>query len=264
MATAEAARAPRYAEIFLASWCADLCVKAALHPVDTVKSVVQNTAAAPGGRRAALRGLLLGDAAAAAQQVRNGGAAALYRGLTPTLLGTLPFALVYMPTYELTTTYLKREAPGREWLAGPLTGVVGALVRVPVTGVKTRMQVAEPGGLGLAAAVVRTWRERGPRGFYAGFSATCALDVAYASAQFFAMERLRALGEQLSGGRALQPVENAAVGLLIGAFATVLTEPIDVLKTRMMTGKSTALVVGMGKLVREEGAAALWRGLLPL
>ena len=44
----------------------------------------------------------------------------------------------------------------------------------------------------LVASVQQTYHTGGLRSFYAGFSATCLLDVAYATAQFFAMEQVDA------------------------------------------------------------------------
>ena len=112
-----------------------------------------------------------------------------------------------------------------------------------------------------------------------GLAATCVLDVAYALAQFTALERFRALGALWSGGRRLTPWEDALVGFCTGAVTAVLTEPLDVIRTRLQTQRAAAsggagtsggtdfgyagLVDGLRKAARAEGALALWRGLLP-
>ena len=85
-------------------------------------------------------------------------------------------------------------------LASVATGVACASVRVPVSMVKSRVQ------LGLAAtprlALTGALRS-GVAGLYVGLSATVGLDIAYALIQFTALEYFRALGLLLTG--AAQP-----------------------------------------------------------
>jgi solute carrier family 25 S-adenosylmethionine transporter 26 len=209
---------------------------------------------------------LLADVAGAYRILRTTRPASLYAGLAPSLAAVVPTAVVYMPTYELAAAALADAAcvPAAcvAPLAGVLTGVVCAAVRVPASVVKSRVQ------LGLApgawAAATTALRAGGPRALYVGFSATVALDVAVAVVQFSALDV----------GRARTTMSNAMLGFVASALACAATEPIDVVRTRIMAqlrvGESrgrafgyAGLRDGMAKAARTEGVAALYRGLLP-
>lgn len=211
--------------------------------------------------------------------VSNAGEARkLYRGLGTSLVSAVPVSLVYMPTYEFTSQAFKRLSlnsgvpiPAAQ-LASVATGCACASVRVPLTLIKSRVQLGlfKSPSLAVAAALRTGWRE-----LFVGLGATVWLDVLYAVIQFTALERLRQLGAFLGGGRVLTPGENALIGFLTGAITAVATEPLDVVRTRLQTQKRaaankggadfgyTGLLDGLRKAALTEGIAVLWRGLLP-
>lgn len=262
-------------DIFLASLLADWARKAALHPVDTLTARLQydRTKASPG--TVASRVPFMNDAKLAFGIVsRPGAASELYRGLGTSLMGAVPMALVYMPTYEIVSTTIRGvELPlPASQLASVATGVACASVRVPVTLIKQRVQL---GLFKTPALAIRAALQSGLAGLYVGLSATVGLDVTYAIIQFTALEYFRRLGLLLSGGRVLSSMEDALVGFLTGAVTAVLTEPLDVVRTRLQTQRRpaagvggtdfgyTGLLDGLVKASRQEGALVLWRGLLP-
>eukprot|EP00308_Calcidiscus_leptoporus_P004876 CAMPEP_0119381182 /NCGR_PEP_ID=MMETSP1334-20130426/61744_1 /TAXON_ID=127549 /ORGANISM="Calcidiscus leptoporus, Strain RCC1130" /LENGTH=265 /DNA_ID=CAMNT_0007401233 /DNA_START=306 /DNA_END=1103 /DNA_ORIENTATION=- len=196
----------------------------------------------------------------------------LYRGLPVSLLGAVPVSLVYMPTYELSKSaingFSQHLLPASQ-VASVVTGVVSSSVRVPISVVKARLQtcVYATSSDAVMAALAGGWR-----GLYAGWPASCVLDVTYALVQFTALEQFRSLGLGLSGGRPLTAAEDSLIGFLTGAVTAVCTEPLDVIRLRLQTqqrgeGKVdfgyNGLVDGFAKLARQEGVLALWRGILP-
>ena len=71
---------------------------------------------------------------------------------------------------------------------------------------------------------------------------------------------------QLSAG------DNAAIGFATGVLAAVLTEPLDVIKTRLMTQRAgrgegsfgyAGVLHGLRQAARSEGVLSLWKGLAP-
>ena len=99
-----------------------------------------------------------------------------------------------------------------------------------------------------------------------------ALDVWYAAVQFTALENMRVLAVRLSPEQRRDPLqlstgENAAIGFSTGVVAAVMTEPLDVVRTRLMTqgerGQGafgyTSLTDGLRKAARSEGVLALWK-----
>ena len=101
-------------DVFAASVAADLAQKTLLHPVDTVKTRLQymrvHVTQSPRpsmwqtwpliGDLAVLRAQFTGPSA------NNFALGSLYRGLVPALVGVVPTALVYMPTYELSLIHI--------------------------------------------------------------------------------------------------------------------------------------------------------------
>ena len=285
-------------EIVAASMCAGFAQHVALHPLDTLKVRLQYARDTPkfglgaqlrtvAGRppprpmptsiagydagRAARRHWnvpLVQDVVGAARMLRSTRASSLYAGLAPSLVAVVPTALVYMPTYEAASAGLRgASCPGPlvAPLSGVLTGVVCASVRVPCSVVKTRVQAGlSPSA---TAAVRQIVRGGGLAALYMGFGATVALDVAVAVVQFSALDF----------GRRHFAVSNAVLGLFASALATAATEPIDVVRTRIMAqlrrseGKHakgadfnyTSLADGLRKATKLEGPGSLYRGLLP-
>lgn len=207
---------------------------------------------------------LLADVAGAARMLKSTKLSSLYAGLFPALVAVVPTAIVYMPTYEMASATLIPMVPERlvAPLAGLATGVACATVRVPASVLKSRVQ------LGLApnafVAFRRVVKKVGLGGLYAGFWATLVLDVATAVVQFTALD----IGRRTPGLSS----SNAALGFFASALATAVTEPIDVVRTRIMSqikGQKdlrfnyTSLVDGLRTAAKTEGFAALYRGLLP-
>ena len=133
-------------DVFAASVAASVAEKALLHPVDTIKTRLQymrvaRPHTANSGKMQSWRAWpVLGDfALLRAQPSADVGMRSLYRGLLPVLVGVVPTALVYMPTYE----YSKAAFSGSPLasFAGCITGCVCACVRVPISVVKSRVQL---------------------------------------------------------------------------------------------------------------------------
>jgi len=301
-------------EIVAASIVAGLVQHAALHPLDTIKVRLQYAKSAtisgtvrsalgealkdlelPGTRRtasarvvrelgnSAKRGFreapFVVDVVGAAHMIRKTGIFSLYAGIAPALAAVVPTAIVYMPTYEFSAAALKASA----WcpanivapLAGVATGVVCAVVRVPASVLKSRVQ------LGLAPSAFAAFQYAmkhggGVRSLYSGFTATLVLDVGTAVVQCVApsVRRRRSPDSRFSvldGLKRTNVQSHAAMGFVASALAAVVTEPIDVVRTRLMAtlkGKEDryqyrSVVHGLSTAFRTEGLAALYRGLLP-
>lgn len=248
---------PPVAEVFFGSVTAEVTSKALLHPLDTLKTRLQFLVLPPRARHTA-RGLpIISDVRLGmqimAEATRNrhsiepheplrgrrewqslrAGVRSLYRGLSPSLIGVLPTALVYMPSYEYTKAAVQGTFLERTPFAGVVTGVASAVARVPVSVIKARLQLGQHQ---TTLEAVTFAAKRGNGGLFVGFRATVALDVWYAAVQFSCLEQLRALAlrssniEQQSDPSQLGPVCNATIGFTTGMIAAILTEPLDVVR----------------------------------
>lgn len=281
----------------LASVVAGVTQRVLLHGLDTLKTNVQYAR----GRglhervsvRAAVRRLVLA----------RGGLAAFYRGIVPGVLGTVPYSLVYMPSYRAAKRALSSvngrrvfrrsdnaasptpllDARAVHFLAGAFAGLVGSAVRVPVDVLKKNLQVGAYANL--AQAMVGIARRRRPYGsaFYAGWSSALLYDIPYNACQFVVLERVQRAADRWwrsprdappspphgRGGGALL-AKNVATGAITGAITSALTEPLDVVKTRLMTSAADGggadyrgWCDAVARIAREEGVLALWKGIAP-
>jgi solute carrier family 25 S-adenosylmethionine transporter 26 len=225
---------------------AGAAVETALYPIDTIKTRLQ---AAKGGAPIVWHGL--------------------YKGLAGNIFGVIPASALFMGVYEP----LKRLAleHGHSPLAAQLcaatvAGTAASLVRVPTEVVKQRMQM---GQFPSAVAAVRTilLKEGLRKGLYAGYGSFMLRDLPFDAIEFVAYEQMRSALRAALGGRQLSAFETSAVGAAAGVATAVLTTPLDVVKTRLMTQGAGGAYKGVldcfARVVREEGPRALFRGVQP-
>ena len=270
----------RWSDVFISGVAAEWATKLILHPFDTLKTRLQYLVI-PKEQRGKARLPIIGDLFHLSNALHgelarlhpsivganlDGGRSwtravstlqgfrSLYAGLTPTMIGVIPVAVVYMPTYEYTKSKLHGTVFQGTPLPGMLTGFASAMVRVPISVVKSQLQLRLHHN---AMAVVKsvTGEGRGWRGLYVGLHATIFLDCSYAVVQFASLEQFRLLGLQYHQWllrdasiemKSLAPQDasqlstgmNAAIGFATGVVTSIVTEPIDVIRTRLMGQRS--------------------------
>jgi solute carrier family 25 protein 38 len=178
----------------------------------------------------------------------------------------------------------------RQFLAGMLARSFATTIMTPVAVVKTRREwaslraAAAPGGAprGTLAAIAHIARSEGAASLYSGILPTLARDAPFSGLYFAFFTRLRdalepppassALGAGGGSGTLAWLLAGApasartfAAGLAAGAFATLLTHPADVLKTRLQIRSAKGRFVD-GRVLLDELSALLRaegpRGLL--
>ena len=104
------------------------------------------------------------------------------------------------------------------------------------------------------------------KGLYAGYGSFLLRDLPFDAIEFVGYEQLKRLGARLAQ-RECNGLEISAMGAAAGVTTAVLTTPLDVVKTRLMTQGSVRAYAGIAdcclKIAREEGAAAFFRGVGP-
>ncbi|KAB2030801.1 hypothetical protein ERO13_D05G248100v2 [Gossypium hirsutum] len=235
-----------FCESIIAGATAGVFVEAALYPIDTVKTRLQ---AARGGGKVVLKGL--------------------YSGLGGNLAGVLPASAIFLGVYEPAKQKLLKALPENlsafaHLTAGALGGAASSLVRVPTEVVKQRMQT---GQFASAPAAVRLIvAKEGFRGLYAGYGSFLLRDLPFDAIQFCIYEQLR-IGYKLAAQRDLNDPENAIIGAVAGAITGTVTNPLDVIKTRLMVQGSSKQYKGIldcvRTIMREEGTHAFLKGIGP-
>ena len=254
-----------------------MAVEAALYPIDTIKTRLQ-LAASGGGIRSLLA---------------SGGGKALYAGVWGNLAGVAPASAIFMGVYEPTKRLVaarareaaeKRGGDGSDLdrfeflgplVAGAAAGLASSVVRVPTEFVKQRLQAGQFGGRSAVAAVRGILAKEGLRGMFAGYGSFLLRDLPFDAIEFVAYEQLKSAYERALRMRPgdqrrerANAAEVSAIGAAAGALTGVVTTPLDVLKTRLMTqgtvgGKYSGVVDCARQIARDEGVGALFRGWEP-
>jgi solute carrier family 25 protein 38 len=260
-----------------------MLVSACLQPLDVVRTRMQADAA---------RGVALSSAATARAVAAEGGLAALWRGTQPTVIrlglgAGLHFFFLDSLRPALEARFAapggRADARGRPELtalgaalAGGLSRAAAALAACPITVAKTRMEyVASPAAMAAATAsgaalpryrntahaLATIARLEGARGLFRGVAPTVAANAPFSALYYMFYTRLQARLRDALGVEALPAPANFAAGAAAAVAATLLTQPADVVRTRMQLGLGAA---GGGSLALLRGifAAQGARGLL--
>lgn len=190
----------------------------------------------------------------------------LYRGVVPGVAGIVPAAAVYMLVYQsLRPVFVAKF--GERWRslgvasAAGLGDVAASFVRVPCEVAKQRLQVGVYKDSGEMVREMGRILGSGPKGLYAGLGAQLARDVPFVAAEFVVYDALKRLVEGVRGER---KGDLLGVGAVSGIVAAVVSNPSDVVKTRLMTmGGYAGVGDAFGRIAREEGIRAFGKGLAP-
>ncbi|KXG46509.1 Mitochondrial carrier protein [Penicillium griseofulvum] len=144
--------------------------------------------------------------------VGNGSFFNLYRGITPTMLGILPYAGTSFLTHDVLRDWLRSpalapytlEAPSSTRLTavaqlscGAVAGIVAQTVSYPIDIIRRRMQVGNVGNgqSGILETTQRIFIERGVRGFYVGLTIGYVKMAPMVATSFYVYDRMkRSLG----------------------------------------------------------------------
>lgn len=258
---------------------AGLCVAGAIaelaaHPLATVKARL-HVQGCGGQGPAAHRGILLTVWTIA----RAEGPFRLYAGAGALLAGSFPGQGLQFGAYDVAKRALadSQESTASHFVAGACAQLAGSLVLVPADVVKERLQVrgqvwAEGGksasnSFAHASLVVR---KEGVRGLYRGFLAHQVTWLPFSGLYFALYEwgKARCIDAGYEDGHDnLEPTAQLCCGAAAGVIASALTNPLDILKTRVQVAQTnpemfpySGALQAARHLLRHEGAGALMNG----
>lgn len=243
---------------------------------------------------------------------RNEGVTTLWRGLSPTLVMNIPANIIYFTGYDWLrynskSPFSKFSDASAPLTAGSFARVLAATAVSPIELVRTRMQAASGSATNHLVEAFQGVKDmvaiHGYTSMWRGLTLTLWRDVPFSGLYWWGYESLRSrltdVREERRGRsltveddvsrarRRSQSEENHtetfldsfAAGAASGAFASFVTTPFDVGKTRTQVhregnpGQATkpAKVApeegNMGRLLwhiwKTEGAAGLWKGWIP-
>lgn len=222
--------------------------QAVLHPFDTVKTRVQVSSTDKD------------DQIARRNLFDN-----LYRGFLPCLISGTPGSATFFAAKEATASAIAQSGLPKPFptLGGVVAGVLSAkAVKTPFDVAETQAMATQGGDSassldwdGSLSSVQKVYAKDGIAGLYRGYGANVAYKLPADAAKFLAYEALR--GTDVVG--ALPPGVAGAAATLA---SNVVTTPLDVVRTRVMTDSNSAGVVDtLSSLISAGDSSQLWAGL---
>lgn len=243
------------------------------HPLSTVKTRIQVQGSGGGSHGAlAYRGVCHGFA----QIVKSEGPTALYRGLGIVLVGAAPAQGLYFAGYETVKSAVgDGSSTLGNFFAGVCAQLCGSLAWVPMDVIKERLQVEGQVKMtthytGSFHAFAQIVRNEGVIGLYRAFPIHQVTWAPFNGCYFMIYEKARRLcidAGYEDGHDNLVPTAQLACGAAAGIIASTVTNPVDVLKTRLQVARAnpdmfpySSGVGALRHLLKYEGPIALMDG----
>ncbi|KAL8431582.1 hypothetical protein Efla_000628 [Eimeria flavescens] len=193
-----------------------------------------------------------------------------YSGIAALAMGSMPSSAGFFFMYEVTKDRLKfagfdSSRGSTHILSAAIAESSACVIRNPFEVVKQQVQ------LGLhpstAAGFANVWRHEGLRGFFVGMGTSMLRDVPFAALQLSLWEwmKLKSLGKNPPPTH-FSAIVSGAAGMVAGAIAAVVTTPMDVAKTRLMTQEPGARQYRgffhcLSSMLWNEGVSSLFLGV---
>lgn len=233
----------------------------AVWPMEFIKTQLQ--LGSKGGSKLPFTGVLQG----LSYTVRVTGFFSLYRGLAPTLIGSVPKAGIRFGLNSVIKDKLRDEngklSVGKNFVAGLGAGVTEALVIVaPVETVKTKVIELNMSFLKGLKHIIKT---EGVGGVYQGAIATAMKQGSNSGLRFmwFNEYKKRVTND---GEISLTPLMGLFGGMSAGCFSTLGNNPFDVVKTRMQGTQAAQYRNTLDcfqQILHTEGIGAFYAGITP-
>ena len=208
----------------------------AVFPIELVKTKIQNACSAEDKLK------FRNCQSAVRVLTEQKGIAGLWEGVTPVLLGSAPESAIQLAVHSFLVTQLALTASESsmslqdQMLAGAVAGAATLVVTNPMEVLRLYALQCE------GASIAKSVRELGLSGLFSGSTATLLRDVPFAALYFTLYGQIKtAVGPGLTDQAWLS---HLIAGIGAGAFASYVTTPLDLLKTRVQSR------VGQGSSMR--------------
>nr|XP_043612750.1 mitoferrin isoform X2 [Erigeron canadensis] len=242
---------------------AGVFVSLCLHPIDTVKTVIQS------GHTEQRSIQYIGRSI-----ISERGLSGLYRGITSNIASSAPISAIYTFSYEsvkgaLLPLVAKEYHSLAHCVAGGCASVATSFVFTPSERIKQQMQVGSHYH-SCWNALLGIVRKGGFLSLYNGWGAVLCRNVPHSIIKFYTYESLKNV-MVASQQRHAQPttISTLFCGGLAGSTAALFTTPFDVVKTRLQTqipgsvNRYNGVYNTFRDIAQREGFKGLYRGLTP-
>ena len=178
---------------------------------------------------------------------------------------------------QYSSSNLPRLSNAANLTTGAIARASAGFVMMPITVIKVRYESSFYAYKSIWDAGSAILKKEGIRGFFSGFGATAIRDAPYAGLYVLFYEQSKRRLSQIREATPLAEVSsfeggmrsttslsiNFLSGVLAAGFATTITNPFDVLKTRLqlVPGKYSNMIMAGRRMIREDGVRSLFNGL---
>lgn len=193
----------------------------------------------------------------------------MWKGLTPSLMRTVPGVGLYFTVLEYLKDALQIDKPTllQNFALGFTSRSFAGAILLPTTVIKARFESGKFNYPSIPRAFQSIWRTEGFRGLYSGASATLVRDAPYSGLylMFYGQGKLLLSEVGLLEDDGSNPLLNYMCGVNAGFLASAVTQPADVIKTKMQLYpyKYRNSVECLREVLRESGSQGLLRGITP-
>uniref|UniRef100_A0AAV2MCP1 Mitochondrial glutathione transporter SLC25A40 n=2 Tax=Knipowitschia caucasica TaxID=637954 RepID=A0AAV2MCP1_KNICA len=210
--------------------------------------------------------------------IHHEGIKSLWSGLPPTLVMAVPATVIYFTCYDQLCLALRlrmadyaQEAP---LLAGAIARVGSATVISPLELIRTKMQSQKLSYRELTDCIRSAVEAEGWLSLWRGLGPTLLRDVPFSAMYWYNYERAKAFLCQRYNTTEPTLSISFISGALSGSFASIVTLPFDVVKTRRqvelgelqaknLSCRGSSTFTCMRRIVAEQGFSGLFAGFLP-
>lgn len=257
---------------FISGGFGGICTVLAGHPLDTIKVRLQTMPKVVANQAP----LYEGTWDCARKTVQREGLKGLYKGMTAPLAGVAPIFALSFFGFGVGKRLIQRNdeelSLPQLFSAGAFSGVFTTSIMAPGERIKCLLQIQQghekPKYSGPTDVVKKLYREGGMRSIYKGTVATLLRDIPASGMYFMTYEYLQKVLKKVGGeSTEMGLLKTIFAGGMAGIFNWAVGMPADVIKSRLQTApEGTYRGVGhaFSVLLREEGPAALYKGVTPV
>ncbi|RZC32637.1 Mito carr domain containing protein [Asbolus verrucosus] len=200
-------------------------------PLDLVKTRLQNPTTLLQGHNGGPRMVTIFANILQQEHLRG-----LWRGMTPSITRCVPGVGLYFCSLDYLKTQFfagKTPRPLESVALGMVARCMSGVALIPITVVKTRFESGVYGYSGVGSALREIYRTEGLRGMTCGLIPTLFRDAPFSGLylMFYTQAKLLVPREILESS--LSSPAHFTCGVTAGILASVVTQPADVLKTKM-------------------------------
>ncbi|MCL4149011.1 UNVERIFIED_CONTAM: hypothetical protein GTU68_014529 [Idotea baltica] len=199
--------------------------------------------------------------------VKNEQIFGLWKGMTPSIVRCVPgVGLYFSSLHWLKSSFCEgTPSPLQAVALGVMARTVTGITMIPFTVIKTRYESEVYNYKSVLDAVKRIYAKEGSRGLTCGLLPTLLRDAPFSGLYLMFYTQSKGMVPQnlLDGG--LSPPIHFSCGVTAGILASLVTQPFDVLKTKMQLypDKFDNLFQAAVYVRRKYGAQGYFKGLAP-